>query len=66
MRNTIPLQTEIIVQVAHRFIDAAPALTCNIHRYPVRSPIELERAIEEIHAVVWQGTLDTIHRASQR
>jgi len=53
----IPLQTEIIVQIAHRFRDASPAVSATIRKYPVRTPEELERAIDEVHAEIWRGLL---------
>lgn len=64
-RSSIPLQTEVIVQIAHRFRDAAPAVTATIHRYPLRTPAELEQAVDAIHADLWSGIMALLH-AQQR
>lgn len=64
--SSIPLQTEVIVSVAFRFRDTAPALHVETRRFPVRTPEELTTAVEEMEAILWGGTLHTIHIAGRR
>lgn len=61
--GAIPLDLEIIAQVAFRYRRAEFALPTGwIERFRVRSPAELEHAVDEIHAAVTRGILEIVQR----